>query len=314
MDLWVGVGGFVVGVIVGLTGMGGGALMTPLLVLVFGVAPLAAVSSDLVASAIMKPFGGAVHLRRGTVDKALVGWLCAGSIPAAFAGVFIARAMKGDGLEQTIQYALGAALLLAASGLVIKVVLGIRAQGRAAAGLAEAVADDHAPVRVRIIPTVLVGVVGGLVVGVTSVGSGSLIVIALMALYPRLHPHRLVGTDLVQAVPLVASAALAHLLFGDFQFGLTATLVAGAVPGVLLGAAVSTRAPAGLIRGALTVVLVASGAKLLGASTPVVGALALGLLIVLPVAWILLRRGAGLPALPSRTPAPAEPEPVGAAN
>ncbi|MFC7241639.1 sulfite exporter TauE/SafE family protein [Catellatospora aurea] len=312
MDLWVAIAGFGVGVVVGLTGMGGGALMTPLLVLVFGVPPLSAVSSDLVAGAIMKPFGGAVHMRRGTVDKRLVLWLCVGSIPAAFAGVFVAKAVDGEGMSHVIQSLLGAALLVAAAGLVVKAWFGLRDQARAAAdpSLREVVEGALARVRVRIIPTVLVGAVGGLVVGVTSVGSGSLIVIALMALYPALRPQQLVGTDLVQAVPLVGAAALAHLLFGDFQLALTVALVVGAVPGVLLGAAVSSRAPGGLIRAALTVVLTASGLKLLGASTVAVGVTTAVLVALIPAVWVLARRHHGLPLRTSPVPAartPTEP-------
>ncbi|GAA2397626.1 UPF0721 transmembrane protein [Catellatospora methionotrophica] len=310
MDLWVAIAGFGVGIVVGLTGMGGGALMTPLLVLVFGVAPLSAVSSDLVASAIMKPFGGAVHMRRGTVDKRLVLWLCAGSIPAAFGGVFIAKAVDAEGMSQVIQSLLGGALLLAASGLVLKAWFGLRDQARAAAdpSLREVVEGTLKPVSVRIIPTVLVGAVGGLVVGVTSVGSGSLIVIALMALYPALRPQQLVGTDLVQAVPLVGAAALAHLLFGDFQLALTVALVIGAVPGVLLGAAVSSRAPGGLIRAALTVVLTASGLKLLGADTVVVGYATGALVLLIPAVWVLARRHHGLPLRTAQIPAARAPE------
>jgi hypothetical protein len=296
VDLWVAVAGFGVGIVVGLTGMGGGALMTPLLVLFFGVAPLSAVSSDLVASAVMKPFGGAVHLRRGTVDRALVLWLCAGSVPAAFAGVLVARAIgHGDSVQTVIQIALGIALLLAAAGLLGKAYLTQRARSRRApatdpANLEVGLGGTHR-VYVRIFPTVLVGVVGGLVVGITSVGSGSLIVIALLALYPALRPNDLVGTDLVQAVPLVASAAVAHLLFGDFQLTLTAALVVGSVPGVLIGAVLSSRAPGGIIRAALCVVLVASGLKLLGAPTVAVAASVAAMLVVgLPAWWISRRR------------------------
>src|SRR5687767_12507569 len=131
MDLGVTLAGLGVGIIVGLTGMGGGALMTPLLVLFFGVAPLSAVSSDLVASAVMKPFGSAVHLRRGTVHGGLVRWLCVGSVPAAFAGVFVARALgPGERVHEVIQMALGAALLLAVFGLVAKAYLGLRDEVR----------------------------------------------------------------------------------------------------------------------------------------------------------------------------------------
>jgi uncharacterized protein len=240
----------------------------------------------------MKPFGSAVHLRRGTVHGGLVRWLCVGSVPAAFAGVFVARALgPGERVHQVIQTALGVALLLAVFGLVAKTYLGLRDEVRR-----EFVANPPGPVPVRVIPTVLVGVVGGLVVGITSVGSGSLIIVALLALYPALRANDLVGTDLVQAVPLVASAALAHLLFGDFQLGLTTSLVIGSIPGVLIGATLSSRAPGGFIRAALTVVLAASAAKLLGASTVVVGVLIAALVVVGPIVWILARRRLGLPA------------------
>jgi len=285
MDLGVTLAGLGVGIVVGMTGMGGGALMTPLLVLFFGIAPLSAVSSDLVASAVMKPFGGAVHLRRGTVHGGLVRWLCVGSVPAAFAGVFVARALgPGERVQEVIQIALGVALLLAAFGLVAKAYLGLRDRAR------EVVVGTPGPIRVRIIPTVLVGIVGGLVVGVTSVGSGSLIIVALLALYPALRANDLVGTDLVQAVPLVASAALAHLLFGDFQLALTTSLVLGSIPGVLIGATLSSRAPAGIIRVALTLVLTASATKLLGASNAVVGLVVAAMAVIGPVAWIVARR------------------------
>ncbi|MBT2230790.1 sulfite exporter TauE/SafE family protein [Nonomuraea sp. NEAU-A123] len=245
-------GSFVVAIVVGLTGMGGGALMTPMMMLFFNVPPLAAVSSDLVASAVMKPVGSAVHLRRGTVNMRLVGWLCAGSVPAAFCGVFVARAFAvGD----AVKYALGVALLLAVAGLAVKTWLA----GKGGTSSAHDIV-------VRPIPTVLVGTVGGLVVGISSVGSGSLIIVALLALYPALKANQLVGTDLVQAVPLVASAALGHLLFGDFQLQLTLSLLIGSVPGVYLGARISSRAPGGLIRAVLGIVLLASALKLLDAS------------------------------------------------
>ncbi|MET8002544.1 sulfite exporter TauE/SafE family protein [Nonomuraea glycinis] len=250
IDLPLILGSFLVAIVVGLTGMGGGALMTPMMMLFFNVPPLAAVSSDLVASAVMKPVGGMVHLRRGTVNLRLVGWLCVGSVPAAFCGVFLARAFAvGDG----VKYALGVALLLAVAGLGIKAWLGDRG------GSAEA-----REIVVRPIPTLLVGTVGGLVVGVSSVGSGSLIIVALIALYPALKANQLVGTDLVQAVPLVVSAALGHLLFGDFRLDLTLSLLIGSIPGVYLGARVSSRAPGGLVRAMLAVVLLASALKLLG--------------------------------------------------
>src|SRR5947199_10471664 len=145
MDPVLALAGFGVGIVVGLTGMGGGALMTPILVLLFGVPPVAAVSSDLAASAVMKPFGGWVHLRRGTVRWPLVGWLCVGSVPSAFLGVLLLRLIGRDNaVQQVIQVALAVALLLAAVGLVVKA---YSARRRPAA--------DGAPeaVRVRALPT-----------------------------------------------------------------------------------------------------------------------------------------------------------------
>jgi uncharacterized membrane protein YfcA len=295
--------GLVIGVVVGMTGMGGGALMTPALVLFFGVPPLAAVSSDLVVSAVMKPIGGGVHLRRGTVDLRLVGWLCLGSVPSAFAGVLVSRALgSGLGVQEWTKTALGVALLLAAVGLIIRAYQELGARGRRAArraGHLPPLLGEQLPAtgyRIRPLATVLVGVVGGLVVGMTSVGSGSLIIIALMALYPRLSAAGLVGTDLVQAVPLVASAAVGHLLFGDFQFDLTVSLLLGCLPGVYLGARMSSRAPAGLVRRALALVLLASGLKLLDLSDLTMVTVLAVVVVAGPVLWMLARQRHGLPA------------------
>lgn len=317
-DLLLAVTAFGIGIVVGLTGMGGGALMTPVLVLLFGIHPLAAVSSDLVASAVMKPVGSLVHLRRGTVHRALVRRLCLGSVPAAFAGVLLARLLgDGDGVQHVIQVALGVALLVAATGLVVRAYLSLaeRARDSEEDGRVHGVTGG-APIRVRPIATVAVGVVGGLVVGLTSVGSGSLIIIALMALYPTLRANELVGTDLVQAVPLVMSAALGHLLFGDFQLAVTAALLAGSIPGVWVGARLSSRAPGGLIRWALTFVLLASALKLLGLPTPQTGAVLAAVLVVTPPVWMALRRRHGMVAppwsRPGSRPRPRRPEPVGA--
>ena len=152
----------------------------------------------------------------------------------------------------------------------------------------------------RRLPTILLGVFGGVVVGMTSVGSGSLIIIALMALYPALKANQLVGTDLVQAVPLVASAALAHILFGDFKMALTASLLIGSIPGVWIGARVSSRAPGGLIRRALAFVLLASALKMLNVSnTQTLQVLGVALFAA-PLVWMLVRRRHGFPALARR--------------
>jgi len=255
--------GLGVGFVVGLTGMGGGALMTPILVLLFGIEPLTAVSSDIVAAMVMKPVGGAVHWRRGTVHRPLVKWLMLGSIPSAFLGVLLLRGLgSGAGLQTHIKLSLGVALLIVATGLVVRPLLGARHRPE----------GGTTPLAVKPLPTLVIGILGGLVVGVTSVGSGSLIIIMLLLLYPRIRLSELVGTDLVQAIPLVASAAVGHLLFGSFKLGLTGSILIGSLPGVFLGARLSSRAPDYLIRPALIVVLLLSGAKLVGASNALLAA------------------------------------------
>jgi len=287
-----------IGMVVGLTGMGGGALMTPVLVLFFHVNPLAAVSSDLVASAVMKPFGSAVHLRKGTVHLGLVKWLCLGSVPSAFCGVLVTRSLgDGEQLQHAVKLSLGIVLVIAAAALIVKAYLAMVQRARRRATREAAPPADNPPpgLVVRPLPTVVIGAIGGLVVGMTSVGSGSLIIISLILLYPALQASQLVGTDLVQAVPLVVSAALGHLLFGDFQFAVTASLLVGAIPGVLVGATLSSRAPGGIIRRALTLVLLASGLKLLNASNVTLGVVLLGLILIGPPLWMLARRRHGFP-------------------
>jgi uncharacterized membrane protein YfcA len=281
-DMFVALAGALVGFVVGLTGMGGGALMTPIMVLVFGVQPLAAVSSDLVASLVMKPVGATVHARHGTVNRRLALLLCIGSVPAAFCGVLILKAFDtGEDFQDRVKMMLGVALLLAATSMIVKNVVDAR-RGRVANGQVDTI-------HLRPVPTILIGLVGGLMVGLTSVGSGSLIIVLLLLLYPMLSAKSLVGTDLVQAIPLVGAAALGHLLFGDFKLGLTATLLLGALPGVYLGAKVSTRAPDDVIRPVLVVVLLISALKLLGVSTSYLGLAILGGLAVLAVVFIRRR-------------------------
>jgi len=288
-----------IGIVVGLTGMGGGALMTPVLVLFFGVSAPAAVSSDLVASAIMKPVGSIVHLRAGTVKMDLVKWMCIGSIPTAFCGVLIGHALgSGTNVQDAIKIALGVALIIAAAGLFVRGYM--RLAERAAHRDGRRAADPAGPpnVVVKPIPTLIIGIVGGLVVGLTSVGSGSLMIIALMLLYPTLRASELVGTDIVQSVPLVISAAIGHLIFGDAEFGVTTALLVGSIPGAYIGAQLSTRLPGALIRRALAFVLLASSLKLLGATTTLTLLVLGGILVLAGPVWMLLRRAHGFPAWP----------------
>lgn len=252
VDLPLALTGLLVGFTVGLTGMGGGALMTPILVLFFKVSPLAAVSSDLLASLVMKPVGGAIHARRGTVRKDLVLWLCIGSVPSAFAGVLVLRALGAGDVDELLERALGVALIAASLSMLLKAWLQWRRDQSA----------EVPEVALRRSATVAIGVLGGLVVGMTSVGSGSLVIVLLMFTYPGLTSAQLVGTDLLQAIPLVGAATLGHVLFGDVRLGLTASLLVGALPGVYAGARLSSRANDKVVRPALFVVLLTSGLKL----------------------------------------------------
>jgi len=281
IDLFVALAGLIVGFAVGLTGMGGGALMTPILVLIFGIQPLAAVSSDLVASLIMKPVGAAVHAGRGTVRWNLAAWLALASVPAAFLGVVFVRSIgSASRVEAVISVALGSVLLLAVAALLLKMYLDHRN--------APPQGGDE-PLRVKRLPTLAIGASIGFIVGITSVGSGTLVIVLLLFLYPRLRGSQMVGTDLAQAIPMVGSAALAHILFGDFKFGLTASILIGSIPGVLAGAAVSSYAPTVFLRGALAAVLLVSGLKLINVPTLAIGIVLLAAVLVLLATWAVIR-------------------------
>lgn len=289
MDAGIALAGLLVGVVVGLTGMGGGALMTPVLVFFFKVDPLTAISSDVVSSLFMKPAGAIVHIVRKTANLQLAFWLCVGSVPSAFVGAMVVDHLKVlPHFEQVLMAMLGLALLLAASGLIIRAWFQMTRKslpwGEGPAPMASA------EVEVRKVATVALGALGGAMVGMTSVGAGSLILTLLLVLYPTLKPSQLVGTDLVQAVPLVAAASLGHLIFGQVSLGITGSMLIGAIPGAFIGAQISSRAPGGVIRRALAILLMASGLKLLGASTPIVLGATGAAIVVGPIAWSLLRR------------------------
>ncbi len=280
VDWGIAVASVIVGFTVGLTGMGGGALMTPILLIFFGISPTAAVSSDLVAAMIMKPVGGGVHVRRRTVRWELVKWLCLGSIPTAFIGVLLLHASgDSEAVENTTRIFLGVTLTIAAGAMVFKAWLQARRSAAARAGNRTTLGPGG-DIRVRILLTIVIGAVGGLLVGLTSVGSGSIIIVCLMLTYPELRGAQLVGTDLVQAVPLVTSAAIAHMVVGDFELGLTTSILIGALPAVYVGARLSSKAPDGVIRPMLVFVLLASSLKLLGVSTGLLGLILLGVMFV----------------------------------
>lgn len=255
--------GTVVGFTVGLTGMGGGVLMTPILVLLFKVDPMAAVGSDLLVSFFMKPVGAFVHHKAGTIRWEIMKWLVPFSVPAGFAGAFLLDSLgEGADLAARLKLLIGAALLLAVIGMITGVFVGHRSQEKALRS------DEQ--LTVRPLPTALIGVFGGLVVGMTSVGSGSLIIVLLMLVYPRLRARDLVGSDLIQAIPLVGAATLGHLVAGNVQFDLAGWLLIGAVPGIYVGAKYSTEIPNAVLRWVLAVLLLASGLKLWNLPIPIV--------------------------------------------
>ncbi|WP_162248096.1 sulfite exporter TauE/SafE family protein [Angustibacter sp. Root456] len=265
--------GVLVGLLVGLTGMGGGALLTPLLVLGFGMPPLTAVSSDLVTSLVMKPVGAAVHLRAGTVDWLLVRRLCLGAVPMAFGSVLVLGAVgAGAAVQEHLRVVTGGVLLASLAAMAASRLL----------RQAPATTRPAAPAW----STVAVGAVGGTCVGLTSVGAGSVILALLLATQPALRANRLVGTDLVQAVPVVAAAALGHAIFGDVRLSVAAALVVGAVPATYVGARLSARAPVGVLRGAV-VVLVWTSALALVRVPPVAALVVTGLLVL---GWWASRR------------------------
>jgi uncharacterized membrane protein YfcA len=302
------IAGLLIGGVVGLTGMGGGALMTPVLVLFFGVDTVSAISSDLLVSLLMKPFGAIVHLRRRTVNLRLVGWLCIGSVPGALLGVVLLNVFKPVPQFTTLlQGALGIALILAAATLAVRIWMGMT-QRHTALG-ERAVSHVDAPqITIRPVLTVTLGALAGAMVGITSVGAGSIVVVVLLLLYPALKASQLVGTDLVQAIPLVGAAFLGHFLYGDVSFSVAGSVLVGAIPGAWLGAQFSSRFAGGLIRRALAVLLFASGLAMLGVPTPGILVGAAAFVAAGAIAWLLVRRRGSPQARTHRPPGAAPPD------
>src|SRR4051794_40145949 len=245
--------GLGIGVLVGMTGMGGGSLMTPLLILIFGIRPPTAIGTDIVFSAITKTVGGWRHFRIGTVNMELVKWLSFGSVPSAVIGVALVSVLADhigeDRLDSLVYAGLGGTLLM----------VGIITLARALILRSLIEEGDRFEVERRHkVAAVAIGATTGFVIGVTSAGSGTVIAILLIAVY-RLAPKKVVGTDVFHAAILLWAAGLAHWIGGNVDFVLAANILIGSVPGVVIGAALSDRAPQGFIRTALGVVLIGSG-------------------------------------------------------
>ena len=254
--------------------------MTPMLILLFGVKPSTAISSDLVAAVLMRPLGAAVHLRAGTVNLKLVRWMVVGSVPAAFLGAYLLKLMgHAKSAESNIETALGAALLVGAAAMALRFLLDRRA------GLARTAVVGDLPARPLV--TVAIGIVGGLIVGMTSVGSGSLMIVLLLFAYPMIGANQLVGTDLTQAVPLTLAAALGALAFGHVELGVTGSLVIGSVPAVLIGSLLSSSVPDRYVRPAIAFVIFASGLKYIGVGTTALGWILCAVLLGAGILWLI---------------------------
>jgi hypothetical protein len=288
VDWKLSIAGLLIGLLVGVTGMGGGSLMTPLLVLLFGFKPSVAIGTDIVHGAIFKSFGAVQHRRLGHVHARLTGWMLLGSAPASIAGVALAWWLKreyGDGYEDTARQILGVALVLCGIGFLVKAYLHS--------------APEDKPFllarRDRVIALVT-GVVGGVVVGLTSVGSGTVFGLVMMVAFP-LTAAKVVGTDIFHAALLLAVAGAGHMVAGSVDFGATAWLLVGSVPGVLLGGLFTVRLPDRTLRFALAATLFLAGVKLVeppGADAIVAAGAALAALAVVAglVRWAVTRPAA----------------------
>jgi len=257
MDWMYTLSGFLVGLIVGVTGVGGGSLMTPLLVLVFGVSPATAVGTDLLYASLTKSLGGWVHGRNGSVDWKVVGLLSLGSLPAAVITIALLKylALDEKTLRGLVTGMLSVALLLTASALLLK--NQIKRIARRKDGTVYELHHRYLPAA-----TITTGIVVGVLVTVSSVGAGVLGTVALLFLYPRMSAVKVVGTDIVHAVPLTAVAGMGHMALGTVDFVLLASLLLGSLPGIYIGSHLSAKVPEKVLRPLLATMLLIIGARL----------------------------------------------------
>jgi uncharacterized membrane protein YfcA len=272
--------GLLIGVLVGLTGMGGGALLTPILVILFGFKPTYAVGTDILHGAVFKTFGAVRHRRLGTVHARLTFWMFLGSGPLSLLGVFVADWLAdayGDGVQSALAYAIGAALLLGAAGLVAKTFIKRGVQPNDAPFILQR--KD----RVR---AVLIGAIFGFIVGLTSVGSGTFFGLVMVMVYP-LTVAKIVGTDIFHAAALLWVAGLGHLAHGNVDLRAMFWLLLGSVPGIWFASRFTVRLPQDALRLALAGVLALSGIKLLdvpAANWVIAVGFAVGLVLFVP--WV----------------------------
>jgi len=289
--------GLGVGVLVGMTGIGGGSLMTPFLILVFGIKPVTAVGTDLAYGAVTKTVGGWRHFRQGTVDMKLSSWMAVGSVPAAVGGVYVLEVLErvhGEDFDNLLITVLAITLLFTGVMTLARALFLKRLHGRER----DTVEMDT---RARVSAVVL-GAVVGFVLGVTSAGSGALIAVGLILLF-RLVPTRVVGTDVFHAAILLWAATAAHLVAGNVDFGLAANILIGSVPGVWIGSSLSVRVPTATLRTTLAIVLLGSGLGLLakaGVGVPgaVLGAFPVAVAILIGAVTVRDRRRAAAQGAP----------------
>jgi hypothetical protein len=257
MDWLYTVSGFLVGLVVGVTGVGGGSLMTPLLVLAFGVSPATAVGTDLLYASITKSVGGWVHGRNGTVEWKVVGLLALGSLPAAVATIALLKflALDGKTLKGLVTGVLSVALLLTAAALLLKD--WIKKLARREDGTVYELHHRYLPAA-----TVATGAIVGALVTVSSIGAGVLGTVALLFLYPRLSAVKVVGTDIAHAVPLTAIAGMGHLALGTVDLVLLGSLLLGSLPGIYIGSHLSAKVPEKVLRPILATMLLIIGTRL----------------------------------------------------
>jgi len=257
MDWLYTVSGFGVGLIVGVTGVGGGSLMTPLLVLFFGVSPATAVGTDLLYASLTKTMGAWVHSKRGTVDWKVVGLLAMGSLPSALVTILMLKylALDEKTLRSVVTSVLSVALLLTAVVLLFKEQ--IMKIGRRRDGTMYELHHRYLPTA-----TIATGVVVGSLVTVSSIGAGVLGTVALLFLYPRLPAVKIVGTDIAHAVPLTALAGMGHLALGTVDLVLLGSLLLGSLPGIYIGSHLSAKVPERVLRPLLAVMLLIIGLKM----------------------------------------------------
>jgi Predicted permeases len=246
--------GLLVGTAVGITGVGGGSLMTPILILIFGISPVAAVGTDLLYAAATKTVGSVVHGAHATIDWKIVGRLALGSVPAAVLTLIALNALGLDShkTNHIVSDILAVALMITASALVFrKALLGF--YSRRIGTLSQAATTRY---------TVLTGVILGVLVASTSVGAGALGVTALILLYPELPAVKLVGSDIAHAVPLTLVAGAGHWFLGNINFALMGTLLMGSIPGILIGSFLAPRMPEQILRRVMAIILALVAVKL----------------------------------------------------